>query len=146
MPDLKLTVEISEREAERLRNWQAQGLITSDEDTLDSLLLMRRRNADASMLNKKQRVSILIGVVFISLMLLVPPYALSVSGRRSSSEYKVYAFIFSPQKQVGISFDGIEFHSGDSVELDLSALMIQCLLVGVLTGGLVFFFHVGKKS
>lgn len=42
MPGLKITIQITDAEATRIKNWQAQGLIESDDEVLDALLTMRK--------------------------------------------------------------------------------------------------------
>jgi hypothetical protein len=133
MPTLKLTVQVSEQESEQIKSWQVQGLVDSDDELLDSLILIRDKRKTqiaptGQTVNLPQRVVLTLGILLVALMLLVPPYSYYA---RDGGEFSGYGFIFSPDKRFILSLDGV----------DLTTLTVQCLLVGVLTGGLVFLFH-----
>jgi hypothetical protein len=76
MPTIKLTVEITDGEAAQLDKWRAQGLIDSDDEMLDSLVMIRNNNKPTQTRNSKlkQRAILLIGIPLTVLMVLFPPY------------------------------------------------------------------------
>ncbi|HKC62663.1 MAG TPA: hypothetical protein VKB86_03455 [Pyrinomonadaceae bacterium] len=154
MPNLQLKIQITEEEAAQIKSWQVQGLVESDDEILDSLILIRNKKKEnpaqaksnfRTAINTKQRVVIYLGIVVIALMLLVPPWKFYREGRGAGGAAG-YGFIFDSGTRVRIDLESfsIGYARQDSVYLDTATLMIQCLFVAVITGGLVFLFQTRK--
>lgn len=147
MPSLKLTVQITDEEAAFIKSWQVQGLAESDDEVLDSLIIIRSRKKNDSPTqpltgarlrqNLFRRIVILIGVLVITGMMLVPPYKYYRQGG-SGGDHAGYGFIFSPTPRIGLKSDGFGLNYQTDVYLDVPTLFIQCLLVSVLTAISIF--------
>ena len=95
-------------------------------------------------MNRKQRIVILIGIIIITIMLLIPPWKnYRVGGY--GGVHVGYGFLFdsSYRLHIGLSLERRwpTFLKSEDVYLDISRLFIQCVLVIVVVGGVVFMLH-----
>ncbi len=94
-------------------------------------------------LNTKQRIVVLIGIAIIAGMLLVPPWKRYGGGGSAG-----YGLLFDSAYRfdVGRSLERgrIQFSGGENVYLDMSRLFVQCALIVVVVGGMVFVLG-GRK-
>jgi hypothetical protein len=138
MPTLKLTIQITEEEAAKLKDWQLHGLVESDDEILDSIILIRTSKKSAPAASTTRRLSltqgivISIGVLIICGMLLFPPYRYNV---RSGGGFAGYGLIINPTTRFRPSFTNVlETETSGSFYLDTSTLLAQILIVSLLTG------------
>lgn len=85
-------------------------------------------------MNKNQKIVIMIGLIVIVLMGVVPPWVYTFSLQGSRSKYSAgYSPIVSPPPRQAD-------HPAYGVSLDISRLLMQWALVGMVAGGLVLIF------
>jgi hypothetical protein len=152
MPTIKLTIQVSDDEAAQIKAWQVQGLIDSDDDILDSLLLIRskKKTAEQPATNKyanwsiPQRAILFVGALIIVAMLIFPPYKYYAS---RSGGFAGYGLIFNPSLRIKPSLtNGVQFEERGGVYLDVITLGVQILLVAAIFGGTAFLLHSRKRS
>jgi hypothetical protein len=106
------------------------------------------------LMNKKQRIIIIIGVGIILLMGLIPPWkcAFSVPRLPHLERLAGYGFIFYPPSPVGVVRSGefgesiISNPSYWSVRPDITRLFIQWVVVAIAVAGICLFLKEDEKG
>jgi hypothetical protein len=86
-------------------------------------------------MNRKQKICLWIGITIIVLLVLFPPWH-SYVPPNATPEPLGYAFIFVPPKDYG------GFHP----VLNIPRLIVQCVLVSIISGGLIVIFKEKKPK